>query len=118
MGTKPIGCKWVFKNNYKVDGSHEKHKSKLVGKGFAYKEGVYYEENFYTTTKWVTIQTLFALKTQNSWKFHQMDVRISFLNGDRKEKVFTYEPKGFSMEGQEHKVCKLVKSLYGFKPAP
>ena len=28
------------------------------------------------------------------------------------------QPKGFVIPGQEHKVCKLVKSLYGLKQAP
>eukprot|EP00253_Pinus_taeda_P003468 PITA_03468 len=32
LGTKPIGCKWVYKNNYKADGSLEKHKSRLAEK--------------------------------------------------------------------------------------
>eukprot|EP00253_Pinus_taeda_P033087 PITA_33087 len=33
LGTKPIGCKWVYKNKYKVDGSLDKHKVRLVAKG-------------------------------------------------------------------------------------
>jgi hypothetical protein len=28
------------------------------------------------------------------------------------------QPEGFVMSGNERKVCKLVKSLYGFKQAP
>ena len=28
------------------------------------------------------------------------------------------QPKGFVLEGQDQKVCKLVKSLYGLKQAP
>eukprot|EP00253_Pinus_taeda_P019453 PITA_19453 len=65
LGTKPIGCKWVYKNKYKVDGSLDKHKARLVEKGFAQKEGVDYEETFAPTTKWATIWTLFALAAQN-----------------------------------------------------
>jgi len=34
LGTKPIGCKWVYKNMYKVDGSLDKHKARLDGKRF------------------------------------------------------------------------------------
>eukprot|EP00253_Pinus_taeda_P020821 PITA_20821 len=33
LETKPIGCKWIYKNKYKVDGSLDKHKGRLVAKG-------------------------------------------------------------------------------------
>lgn len=81
FGTKPIGCKWVYKNKYKADGSLDKHKARLVAKSFAQKEGVDYEETFAPTAKWATIRTLFALAAQNGWKVHQMDVKTTFLNG-------------------------------------
>ena len=83
--------------------------------GFAQKEGVNYEETFAPIAKWATIRTLFSLATQKGWKVHQMDVKTAFLNGDLNEKVFMSQPEGFVMKGQEHKVCKLVKSLYGLK---
>ena len=117
FGTKPIGCKWVYKNKYKADGSLDKHKARLVAKGFAQKEGVDYEETFSPTAKWATIRTLFALAAQNGWKVHQMDVKTAFLNGDLKENVFMSQPEGFVVNGHEHKIWKLVKSLYGLKQA-
>jgi len=45
LGTKPTCCKWVYKNRYKVDGLIDKHKARLVVKGFAQKEGVDYDNN-------------------------------------------------------------------------
>ena len=113
LGTKPIGCKWVYKNKYTAYGSLDKHKARLVAKAFAQKVGADYEETFVPTTKWDTIQTLFALVARNSWKFHHMDVKTTFLNGDLKENVFMSQLEGFVVKGQEHKVYKLVKSLYG-----
>jgi hypothetical protein len=37
-GTKPNGCKSIFKNKYRSDGSLYNHKERLVAKGFAQKE--------------------------------------------------------------------------------
>ena len=47
-----------------------------------------------------------------------MDVKTAFLNEDLKEKVCMSQVEGFFVKGQEHKVCKLIKSLYGLKKAP
>jgi hypothetical protein len=58
------------------------------------------------------------LAAHNGWKLHQMDVKSAFLNGDLKEDIFMTQPQGFEAKGQEHKVCKLVKDLYGLKQVP
>ncbi|GKB53533.1 zinc finger, CCHC-type containing protein [Tanacetum coccineum] len=47
-----------------------------------------------------------------------MDVKTAFLNGDLDKEVYMKQPEGFVMLGNEYKVCKLVKSLYGPKQAP
>ena len=44
-----------------------------------------------------------------------MDVKTAFLNGELEEKIYMDEPDGFVANGQEGKVCKLLKSLYGLK---
>jgi hypothetical protein len=43
-----------------------------------------------------------------------MDVKIIFLNGELEE-IYMDQPDGFVANGQEGKVCKLLKSLYGLK---
>jgi hypothetical protein len=58
------------------------------------------------------------LAAQKGWKFHEMDVKSAFLNGDLHEDVYVQQPLGFEIEGQEHKVCKLIKALYGLKQYP
>ncbi|GAA0164555.1 hypothetical protein LIER_20158 [Lithospermum erythrorhizon] len=47
-----------------------------------------------------------------------MDVKTTFLNGELDEEVYMEQPEGFIVHGQEHKVCKPIKSLYGIKQAP
>ena len=65
-----------------------------------------------------TIRILIALASIHNLVIHQMDVKTAFLNGDLDEEIYTEQPEGFIVKGQEHKVCKLVKSLYGLKQAP
>ncbi|MCY6488154.1 reverse transcriptase domain-containing protein, partial [Actinobacillus pleuropneumoniae] len=77
-------------------------------------EGIDYEETFAPTSKWNTICLTLALAAQKEWKVHQMDVKSAFLNGDLQDVCMT-QPPGFEIEGQEHKVCKLIKALYGLK---
>jgi len=48
-------------------------------------------------------------------ELHQVDVKIVFLNGDLEEKVYIDQPMGFSVEGKEHMVCGLKKSIYELK---
>jgi hypothetical protein len=46
-----------------------------------------------------------------------MDVKKAFLNGELEKEIYMDEPDGFIAKGQEGKVCKLLKSLYGLKEA-
>ena len=42
-----------------------------------------------------------------------MDVKSTFLNGDLKEEVYIRQLLGFVIIGQENKVLRLCKALYG-----
>uniref|UniRef100_A0A8I7B734 Reverse transcriptase Ty1/copia-type domain-containing protein n=1 Tax=Hordeum vulgare subsp. vulgare TaxID=112509 RepID=A0A8I7B734_HORVV len=47
-----------------------------------------------------------------------MDVKTAFLNEELNEEIYMQQPDGFVIEGQEGKVCKLLKYLYGLRQAP
>ena len=44
-----------------------------------------------------------------------MDVRTAVLYGILKVDIYMVQPLGFKILGSLHKVCKLLKSLYGLK---
>ena len=52
------------------------------------------------------------------WKIHQMDVKITLLNGVVEEEVYVEQPLSFETHDRESHVCILKKSLYGLKQAP
>ncbi|RZB87264.1 Retrovirus-related Pol polyprotein from transposon TNT 1-94 [Glycine soja] len=58
---------------------------------------------------------IMALVAHYDLELHQMDVKTAFLNGDLEENVCMDQPMGFSVEGKEHIVCKLKKSIYSLK---
>ena len=44
-----------------------------------------------------------------------MDVKTAFLNGELDEEIYMDQPISFVTKGQENKVCKLKRSIYGLK---
>ncbi|RVX01687.1 Retrovirus-related Pol polyprotein from transposon RE1 [Vitis vinifera] len=115
---KPIGVKWVYRTKLNSDGSINKHKARLVVKGYAQMFGVDFSETFAPVARLDTIRMLLALAAQRKWKIYQLDVKSAFLNGYLEEEIFVEQPEGFAIKGKEEKVYLLKKALYGLRQAP
>jgi hypothetical protein len=61
---------------------------------------------------------LLAYAAREGLLIHHMDVKLAFLNGELQEEVFITQPPGFIVEGEEGKVLRLLKVLYGLRQAP
>ncbi|KAL0324640.1 UNVERIFIED_CONTAM: Retrovirus-related Pol polyprotein from transposon TNT 1-94 [Sesamum calycinum] len=118
LGCKPLGCKWIFKKKMKVDGTIENFKARLVIQDFRQRPGINYFDTYVPVARISTIRFLITLASIHNLVIHQMDVKTIFLNRDLDKEVYMKQPKGFIMPGNEHQVCKLVKSWYGLKQAP
>jgi len=49
---------------------------------------------------------------------YQIEVKTTFLYDGSEEEIYMNQREGYTVPGQENKVCKLRKSLYGLKQAP
>ena len=82
-----MGCKWVFSLKYKADGTLDRHKFRLVAKGFTQTYGVNYSETFSLITKMNTVRVLLSVAVNKDWTLYQPDAKNAFLNEDLMEEV-------------------------------
>lgn len=109
-----VESKWVFK--VKCDGGGKKlYRARLVAKGYTQKEGIDYNQTFAPVVRHSTLRFLIALAVQFDLKIIHLDVKTAFLNGALKEDVYMQQPEGFVSKGNESKVFKLKKAVYGLK---
>ena len=61
-GNKVIGCKWVYVKKEGFSGKNEiRYKVRLVVKGYVQKEGIDYNEVFFSVVKYSSIRILLVL---------------------------------------------------------
>lgn len=95
-----------------------KHKVRLVAKGYVQQQGIDFEEVFAHVARMESARLLIALTAQEAWSLHHLNVKSAFLSGELEEDVYAKQPTGFVMKGDEHRVYKLHKALYGVQQAP
>jgi len=100
-GKEVIRVKWVYKTKSNAEGKIERHKARLVVKGYKQQYGRDYEETFALVARMETVRTVLSIAAQNKWKVYQMDVKSTFLNGVLMEEVYIEQPLGYEKKGQE-----------------
>eukprot|EP00253_Pinus_taeda_P009757 PITA_09757 len=115
-GQKFVRCKWLYKTKYGPDGKVDKHKARLVVKGFLQVEGIDYTETFFPIDKMNSIHLVLSFFASFKWEVHKMDVKSTFLHGDLHEEIYMEQPTSF-IQTDSSLVCWFKKSLYDLKQA-
>nr|GFA38468.1 retrovirus-related Pol polyprotein from transposon TNT 1-94 [Tanacetum cinerariifolium] len=113
-----VKVKWIFKVNQDEFRGVLKNKVRLVAKGHHQEVGINLEESFVPFTHIEAIRIFVANATNKNMTIYQMDVKITFLNGELREEVYVSKPKGFVNQDNPTHVYKLKKGLYGLTQAP
>ena len=64
-----------------------------------------------------TVRTVLANATHQDWEIDHVDVKSAYLNAPLKEVIYMKPPLGVLKPGEEGKVLRLLKGLYGLKQA-
>src|SRR5258705_13022036 len=64
-----------------------------------------------------TICTILTTAAQHDWEIHQVDIKSAYLNAELRDDIYMRAPAGYLKKGDEGKVLKLLRSLYGLKQA-
>ena len=76
-----------------------------------------FNEMFAAVAKLPSICAVLANAASQGWEIHQIDVKNAYLNAELSETIYMRPPPGCLKPGQEGKVCKLIKCLYGTQQA-
>lgn len=114
-GFKTITAKWVFKAKLDGQGHIHTYKARLVARGFSQRNNIDYDETFAPVVRHETVRTLLTVAALRNLHVRHLDVKCAYLNGELDEELYLEQPDGFVIPGQENKVLRLRRSLYGLK---
>ena len=73
------------------------------------------KKTFSPVVRFTSIRLILAIVTSMDLELHKIDVKTAFLNGELDEEIYMEQPGSFISQGQEHEVCRLLKSIYDLK---
>ena len=104
---KVAGSFWVYSVMEKAYGS-TLHEARFVANDFSQVEGSDYSDTYAPTVKMTTVPMLIQFATENQMLVHQLDVKTAYLNAPIDCEAYNRPPRGFTEEGDNGLVWKLV----------
>jgi hypothetical protein len=75
---KAIGCKWILRKKFKVDGSLDKYKDRLIVKGFTQQPSMDFVDTYSPVAKFVLVRIIMSIVGKMDLELHQLDVKRHF----------------------------------------
>ena len=116
-GVKPITCKWVLKLKF-ANGVYEKHKARIVARGFEQRKGVDYFQSFSPTASQVSLRLVLALTASPGFLSVDLVATSAFISAPLQdnEQVYMTAVPGYPLPPGH--CLHVVKSIYGLATAP
>ena len=92
---KPVGCKWVYKRNKRVDRKVKTYKANLIMKGYSQKPSFDYEKTCSPIAMLLSIKIVLSIATYLDYEIQKMDVKTTFLNDNLEESIYMMQLDGF-----------------------
>ena len=99
------------------DGKVQSYRVRIIAGGHRQVEGVNYTESFSAAAKMPTVRAVLANAAHQDWEIKHVDVKSAYLIALLKETIYMKAPRGVLKPGEEGKVLRLLKGLYGLKQA-
>ena len=116
-GQTAIPCSEVIEVKQGPDGEVKSYRVRIVTGGHRQVEGINYSETFSSAAKMLTICTVLTNMAHHDREIEHIDIKSAYLNAPLKEVIYMRPPCGVLKQGQEGKVLRLLKGLYGLKQA-
>ena len=110
-------CSKVVRVKRGLDGKVQSYQVRIVAGSHRQVEGINYTEMFSAAAKMPTVWAVLTNAAHQNWEMEHINVKSVYLNALLKEDIYMRAPRGVLKPGQEGKVLKLLKGLYGLKQA-
>ncbi len=74
-----LGVRWVYKIK-RIQSVYERHKARLVVKGYMQEKGIHYNESFSPTISQVTLRIVMALTSMSGFSSWDLDATSAFVS--------------------------------------
>ena len=115
--SRPIDSRFVLKIKHRADGSYDKHKARLVARGFMAKIGVDFYSTFSPMASLTAVRVMASLAVSAGTDLRHSDIPNAFIQSELdSDKSWMRLPRGVSIhleDGKKYTVVKLnVQCLY------